>query len=120
MSEHVGVFRTQKGLSEAFEKVKELRERFKKVKISDTGEQFNMELISAWELSNLLDLALVTSASALARKESRGAHSREDFPERDDKNWLKHTLATLDQDGKVELNYKPVKFTRFELKDRVY
>ena len=75
--------------------------------------------MNTWELGNLLDLAEVTAVSALARKESRGAHARDDFLERDDKKWMKHTLAWL-EDGDVKLNYKPVVFTRFEPKKRVY
>jgi succinate dehydrogenase / fumarate reductase flavoprotein subunit len=120
MSSDVGVFRTEAGLAQAVEKLKELRERFREVRVSDGGKLFNMELVNTWELGNLLDLALVTAASAYARKESRGAHSREDFPRRDDQNWLKHTLAWLDGDHPVRLGYKPVKFTHFELQDRVY
>jgi succinate dehydrogenase / fumarate reductase flavoprotein subunit len=119
MNDHVGVFRTEEGMSEAVEKVRELRERFKRVQLSDSGKIFNTELISAWELGNLLELAEVTAVSAMARKESRGAHAREDFPKRDDKNWLKHTLAWM-EDGEVKLDYKPVTITRFEPKERVY
>jgi len=66
-----------------------------------------------------LDLAEVTTASALARTESRGAHSRDDYPKRDDQNWLKHTLAWL-RDGDVELRYKPVTITKYQPKERVY
>lgn len=119
MNDHVGVFRTEEGMTEAVEKVRELRERFKRVQLSDSGKIFNTELISTWELGNLLELAEVTAVSALAREESRGAHAREDFPKRDDKNWLKHTLAWM-EDGEVRLDYKPVTITRFEPKERVY
>jgi succinate dehydrogenase / fumarate reductase flavoprotein subunit len=75
--------------------------------------------LEAIELGCLLDLAEVTAESALARRESRGAHSREDYPDRDDENWLKHTLAYRASDG-VELKYKPVTITRFEPKPRTY
>ena len=103
----------------AVDKVREVKERFKNVKIDDQGLKYNMNLIEAWELSNLLDIAEVTAVSALARKESRGAHSRDDHPERDDKNWLKHTLAWLDNDG-VRLAYKPVQITKYKPKARSY
>jgi len=64
-------------------------------------------MMNVWELGNLLDLAELTTVSAIARTESRGGHSREDFPERDDKNWLKHTLAWVLADGSIDLKYKP-------------
>ena len=86
----------------------------------DTGKIFNMEMMNAWELGNLLDLAELTTISAIARTESRGGHSREDFPERDDKQWLKHTLAWVGKNGQVDLKYKPVVITRFEPKVRTY
>jgi len=70
-------------------------------------------------LGCLLDSAYITAVSALARKESRGAHAREDFPKRDDGNWMKHTLALLDSD-KVQLSYKPVRITKYQPKERVY
>jgi succinate dehydrogenase / fumarate reductase flavoprotein subunit len=76
-------------------------------------------LLNPWEIGNLLDLAEVTTVSAIARQESRGAHAREDFPKRDDENWMKHTLAWI-RDGGVDLAYKPVDITKYEPKERVY
>ncbi len=89
------------------------------MKVSDTSKVFNTELLNTWELGNLLDLALVTAVAALERKESRGAHAREDFSKRDDENWLKHSLAWMDE-GKIRLGYKPVVITNYVPKERVY
>ncbi|MGD8753874.1 MAG: FAD-dependent oxidoreductase [Anaerolineales bacterium] len=119
MFDHVSVFRTEEGMSEALEKIRELKERFKKVRVGDQGKIFNTDLLNTWEVGNLLDLAEVTTVSALTRKESRGAHARDDYPERDDENWLKHTLAWLNDEG-VELRYKPVVITKYQPKERVY
>ncbi len=119
MSADVGVFRTEQGLSQAVEKVRELRERFKQVKVTDNSKMFNTEMLNNWELVNLIDLALVTAVSAVERKESRGAHAREDYSKRDDVNWLKHTLAWLDGD-RVRLGYKPVVITQYKPQERVY
>lgn len=119
MFEHVGVFRTDEGMRQAIEKVRELKERFKHVRVGDQGQIFNTDILEAWELGSLLDIAEVTAVSAVERTESRGAHAREDYPDRDDKNWLKHTLAFLEA-SKVSLRYKPVTLTRFEPKARVY
>jgi succinate dehydrogenase / fumarate reductase flavoprotein subunit len=115
----VGIYRNEKDMQSALEKVRELQKRFKEVKVSDTGRIFNTELLNAWEFGNLLEVAEVVAASALNRKESRGGHSREDYPERDDKNWLKHTLITK-KDGKLDIKYKPVVITKHQPKARVY
>jgi len=120
MFDDMGIFRSGKGMQHALEVVRELKERYKHVSVADTGRIFNMELINVWELGNLLDLAEVTTVSAIARTESRGGHSREDYPERDDKKWLKHTLAWVREDGKIDLKYKPVVITKYEPKVRTY
>lgn len=119
MFANMGVFRTHETMTHALNKIKELQERVKHVHVSDTGKIFNTELFNAWELTNLLDLAEVTTTSALARQESRGGHAREDFPKRDDANWLKHTLAWM-KNGNVSLGYKPVTITKFQPKERTY
>jgi len=119
MFDDVGIYRSEKGMREALEKVKALQERYKQVRVADTGRIFNTELLNAWELGNMLEVAEVVTECALNRKESRGGHSREDFPERDDKEWLKHTLAWK-KDGKVKIDYKPVVITKHQPKARVY
>jgi succinate dehydrogenase / fumarate reductase flavoprotein subunit len=119
MMAKVGVFREEEGMKQAVERVRELKERFKQVSVDDQGKVFNTDLYEAWELGCLLDVAEVTAVSALERRESRGAHAREDYPKRLDDQWLKHTLAYLETDG-VKLKYKPVTITRFQPKERVY
>jgi succinate dehydrogenase / fumarate reductase flavoprotein subunit len=120
MFDDMGIFRSGKGMQNALNVVRELKERYKHVSVSDTGAIFNMELMNVWELGNLLDLAEITTVSALARTESRGGHSREDYPDRDDKNWLKHSMAWVGENGLIDLKYKPVVITKFEPKVRTY
>lgn len=120
MMDLVGMFRTGEGMQSALETVRELRQRYKHIPLHDQGKIFNTELINIWELGNLLEIAEVVTVCALARTESRGAHARDDYPKRDDVNWLKHTLSWVKPDGQIELGYKPVVITKFQPKERVY
>jgi len=119
MMAYGSVFRTGDGLRAAQAKLNELRDRYTRIRIDDRGRTFNTDLVEAIELGYLLDCADAIVASALAREESRGAHYREDFPQRDDANWLKHSLVTRTSGG-LELSYKPVVITRFQPKERTY
>ncbi len=112
MAQNLGIFRTQKSMREAAEKVRELKARAMHLSLQDKGKVFNSELIQSLELFSLLDLAEAIVSGGLARQESRGAHYRSDFPQRDDVNWLKHTLAYRTPDG-PRLEYAPVAITRF-------
>ncbi|HET8657057.1 MAG TPA: FAD-binding protein, partial [Longimicrobiaceae bacterium] len=120
MMDDVGIFRTGKGMQEAVDKIAELKRRYRNVTVVDKGKWFNTDLMEAWELGNLLDLAEVTAVSALNRTESRGAHMREDYDKRNDAEWLKHTLAHREDDGTIDIDYKPVVITKFQPKERVY
>ena len=119
MFDQVGIYRNEKDMQSALDKIHELQERYKHVSMTDTGKIFNTELLNAWELGNMLDVAEVVTVCALNRTESRGGHSREDFPKRDDTNWLKHTLIRR-KNGKLEIDYKPVTITKYQPKERVY
>jgi succinate dehydrogenase / fumarate reductase flavoprotein subunit len=120
MMDNASVFRTGELLSKQVEVLKELMDRYKNIAIDDKGEAYNTELVEALELGYLLEVSEALVHSALNRTESRGAHAREDYPERDDRNWLKHTLAYKVEDGKVAFRYKPVVLGRFEPKARTY
>ncbi len=119
MFDDVGIYRNAKGMQSARQKIHEWQERYRHIRIADTGKIFNTELLNAWELGNMLEVSEVVAECALNRTESRGGHSREDFPNRDDVNWLKHTLACKNN-GKVEISYKPVVITKYQPKERVY
>jgi len=120
MMDNASVFRTGELLVKQVEVLKELMDRYKNIAIDDKGEAYNTELVEALELGYLLEVSEALVHSALNRTESRGAHAREDYPERDDRNWLKHTLAYKVEDGKVAFRYKPVVLGRFEPKARTY
>ncbi|MER7984114.1 succinate dehydrogenase flavoprotein subunit [Streptomyces noursei] len=124
MDANVMVFRTEQTIKTAVEKIGELRERYRNVSIQDKGKRFNTDLLEAIELGNLLDLAEVMAVSALARKESRGGHYREDYPNRDDVNFMRHTMAyrEVGADGSesIRLDYKPVVQTRYQPMERKY
>jgi succinate dehydrogenase / fumarate reductase flavoprotein subunit len=119
MFSDVGIYRTGSGMENALDKLMELKERYKNVKVSDTGKIFNTELLNAWELGNMLDVAEAVTVSALNRTESRGGHAREDYPQRDDEHWLRHSLIVR-KNGKLDISYKPVVITKFQPKARVY
>lgn len=119
MDSQVGVFRTGTGLKIALDKIGELKQRLPDVKVKDRGRIYNTDLLSALEADNLLDLAEVIVTGALSRTESRGAHSRRDFPNRDDINWLKHTLVYYTPKG-PRLDYIPVTITMWQPVERKY
>jgi len=108
MQNHAAVFRTGESLEEGCRKVSDISRNFDDVRVSDRSLVWNSDLVETLELQNLLGCALVSIYSAENRKESRGAHAREDYPNRDDNEWLKHTLAYVDEHNKVSFDYRPV------------
>ncbi|MEX1329463.1 MAG: succinate dehydrogenase flavoprotein subunit [Desulfobacterales bacterium] len=119
MMANVGIYRNEKDMQAAVGQIQNLLDRYQQVRVQDSGSAFNTDLLELIELRNLLDLSLLTAAAALNRQESRGAHSREDFPDRDDDNWLKHSLAYLNGDT-VRIEYKTVDTSIWEPKPRTY
>ena len=119
MDQGAGVYRTKEGLQELTERLDTFRERFSRIKVDDSSRTFNTELVAALELDFMLECAVVVAHSALAREESRGAHARRDFTDRDDEKFLKHTLA-YPTDGAPRLEYKDVHLGKYEPKARSY
>jgi succinate dehydrogenase / fumarate reductase flavoprotein subunit len=119
MMEKVGIYRNAKEMQTAVDEIQVLRKRYLDVRVQDASKSFNTDLLELIELGNLLDLSLVTAAAALNRQESRGAHSREDYTERDDEKWLVHSLAYLEEDN-IRLDYKAVDTSIWEPKPRTY
>ena len=119
MDVNFGIFRTLEQMEYALRKIREMRSRLARAKTEDTSRAYNTDLTSALELENMLELAEVMLAGGIARQESRGAHSRLDYPARDDRNWLKHTLAFRTQEG-PRLGYSPVRVTIWKPTERRY
>lgn len=123
MDSHASVYRTEDTLKQALTDVQALKERYQRITVSDKGKRYNTDLLEAVELGFLLELAEVLVVGALARKESRGGHAREDYPTRDDTNFMRHTMAYKEGSGlssDIRLDYKPVTFTRYEPMERKY
>jgi succinate dehydrogenase / fumarate reductase flavoprotein subunit len=119
MTEHCGVFRSEATMLEGLARLEELKAQYSQLYLDDRDRCWNTELIEAIELQNLLIVGEMILSSALSRKESRGAHSREDYPQRDDINYLQHTLSYYSPVG-INIDYMPVVINRFEPKERKY
>jgi succinate dehydrogenase / fumarate reductase flavoprotein subunit len=119
MMDKCGIFRNESDLKQMKDLIAQFKERYKNINIADKGKVFNTDLIEAIELGNLIDIAETINDSALNRTESRGAHTREDYPKRDDAKWMKHTFIWKDVKG-TKINYKPVTKTRYEPMERKY
>lgn len=120
MMDKCGIFRNEKDLLENKELIKQYKQRYNNITVQDKSKVFNTDLIETIELGNLLDIAESINEGSLNRQESRGAHTREDFPKRDDANWMKHTFITKNESGDPKIDYKPVVVTRFQPMERKY
>ena len=120
MNEGVAVFRDEAGMQAAYKTILELKDRYKRLGVHDSGKIFNTNLLFAFELGFMLDTAETICVSALARKESRGAHYRTDMPDRDDENWMKHILVQNTGEDMPSVDFSPVTVTRWEPQIRSY
>jgi len=119
MDKNMAVFRDQAGMESAAAKIVEVKKKLPGVSVDNKGRVFNIDLMSVLQLENMVDCAEAIVAGGLMRKESRGAHDRTDIPERDDENWLKHTLA-YQTEGAPRMDTSPVDITRWQPVERVY
>ena len=119
MERNVGIFRNETGLTEAARAIRTLKERFRLITVEDKGSVFNLELTEALELDFMLDVAEAITHSAVARRESRGAHYRIDYPKRNDEQYLSHSLARYAKEA-PRIDYLPVKLTKWKPMERVY
>ncbi|VAX16453.1 Succinate dehydrogenase flavoprotein subunit [hydrothermal vent metagenome] len=120
MTYKVGVYRSGEDMTKATKQIKDLRARFKNVRVPDRTKNFNTNLLEAIELKHMLEFSELIVGGAMVREESRGAHARIDFPKRDDEEWMKHTMAFKTKDGGYELKYKPVRVTKYQPEERKY
>ena len=120
MEEGAGIYRSQAGIEQTYATLSDLRERFGGVDLDDRTNVYNTDLISALELDYMLDLSLALAASARDRTESRGSHQRTDYPERDDDQFLKHSLAMRGDDGTPEVSFRDVVITKWPPGSRTY
>ncbi len=120
MTYKVGVYRSGEDMTQATKTIKELRTRFKNVRVPDRTQNFNTNLLEAIELKHMLEFSELIVGGAMVREESRGAHARIDFPKRDDEEWMKHTMAFKTKEGGYELKYKPVRVTKYQPEERKY
>ncbi|MDT8445290.1 MAG: FAD-binding protein [bacterium] len=120
LADNVGIYRFEEAMKKGVEEVANLRERFKKVKVADHSKVFNTNLMQVLELGNMLDLAACVGTGALAREESRGSHSRTDFPTRNDEKWHCHSIFQMDEKGDISLSTREVTGGKYELQERKY
>jgi succinate dehydrogenase / fumarate reductase flavoprotein subunit len=120
LDEKVGIFRTRKEMEQALQKIAGLKEEYRNVGVSSTARYMNFELINALELEYMLEVAHTITLGALLREESRGAHFRTDFKTRNDRDWLKHTIAKMGPDGEPVISFKDVTITRYQPMERKY
>jgi succinate dehydrogenase / fumarate reductase flavoprotein subunit len=119
MFENFGVYRSEDKMARGLEEVRDLKKRGENVYVDSKSRVFNQALVYALELEGMMQVGEVVAMGALARKESRGSHARDDYPERDDESFLVHTMANL-RDGEAELEYAPVRLGKFPVKERTY
>jgi succinate dehydrogenase / fumarate reductase flavoprotein subunit len=120
MNDGIAVFRNEEGMQKTLATIRAIKERLPEVSVHNKGRVFNTDLLSVLELDYMLDVAESVGMGAVTRKESRGAHAREDFPDRNDEDWLKHIVVARSEDGQAEVGFLPVTMTKWEPIARTY